>query len=145
MNDPAVPSTSDVTRAGKPRPGWFFNPYLQITFCIVLTSAAQLFLKIGAVKSVPEIWLGVEGLLSPWTWMAIAAMVLGLFPWLYSLRFVPLNVAYNLAGLSQVLVPIACSILLGEHIGLKRALGILLVCIGTLIVARAIPEVEEKL
>ncbi len=57
----------------------------------------------------------------------------------------PLNVAYNLAGLIQVLVPLASWLLLGERIGLTRACGIVLVCAGVFIVARPLMQVEEKL
>ena len=96
----------------------------------MLSAAAQLLLKKGADKSVPEIWLGVEGLRSGWVWLGIAAMVTSLFSWLYSLRFMPLNIAYNLAGLIQVLVPLASWLLLGEKIGPTRVCGILLVCAG---------------
>jgi len=145
MSDRSAPSADSSAPVEKPRPGWFFSPYIQISLSVLLTSAAQIFLKIGATKSVPEIWLGIEGLRSGWVWMAILAMVTGLFSWLYSLKFVPLNIAYNLAGITQVLIPIGCSLFLGEHIGPTRACGILLVCVGVFIVARSLIQVEEKL
>jgi len=72
-------------------------------------------------------------------------MVLSLFCWLYSLRFVPLNIAYNVAGLIQVLVPLGSWLFLGEKIGLTRTCGILLVCAGVFIVARPLMQMEEKL
>ena len=130
----------------KPREGWFFNPYTQLMLSIVLSAVAQLCLKKGATRTVvPEVWLGVEGLRSGWVWLSILAMVTSLFSWLYSLRFVPLNIAYNLAGLIQVLVPVGCWLLLGERIGLERLSGILLVCVGVFIVAQPLMRVEEKL
>jgi multidrug transporter EmrE-like cation transporter len=129
----------------KPRPGWFFNPYTQISLSIVLSAAAQLCLKKGADRSVESVWLGIQGLRSGWTWLGIGAMVTSLFSWLYSLRFVPLNIAFNLAGLVQVLVPIESWLLLGEKIGTVRACGILLVCAGVYTVARPLMHVEEKL
>jgi len=103
-----------------------------------------LCLKKGA-RAVTEIWLGIEGLRSGWVWLGIGAMVTSLFSWLYGLRFVPLNVAFNLAGLVQVLVPLASWLLLGETIGPTRACGILLVCAGVFTVARPLMRVEEKL
>jgi drug/metabolite transporter (DMT)-like permease len=129
----------------KPRRGWFFNPYTQISLSILLSAAAQLCLKKGADDAVPGILLGFEGLRSGWMWLGIGAMVTSLFSWLYSLRFVPLNIAFNLAGLVQVLVPLAAWLLLGEKIGLTRGCGILLVCAGVYIVARPLMRVEEKL
>ena len=147
MDDRAVVQdlTGGAVEEGKPRAGWFFNPYVHILLSIVLSAAAQLFLKKGADRMVSEIWLGVEGLRSGWVWLGIAAMVTSLFSWLYSLRFVPLNIAFNLAGLTQVLVPVASWLCLGEKIGPVRACGILLVCAGVFIVARPLMQVEEKL
>ena len=138
-------SNDDVKPESKPRKGWFFNPYVQISLSIVLNAAAQLCLKKGADKSVPEIWLGIEGLRSGWVWLGILGMVTSLFSWLYSLRFVPLNIAYNLAGLIQVVVPLGCWLLLGERIGLMRGSGILLVCVGVFVIVRPLMVAEEKL
>lgn len=129
----------------KPRKGWFFNPYTQISLSILLSAAAQLCLKKGADSSVPEIWLGVEGLRSGWVWLGIGAMVTSLFFWLYGLKFVPLNIAFNLGGLVYVLVPLGSWLLLGEHIGPTRACGILLVCAGVFTIARPLMVMEEKL
>lgn len=136
---------SETREVATPRKGWFFNPYTQIFLSILLATAAQLCLKKGADKSVPEIWLGVEGLRSGWVWLGICAMVTGLFSWLYGLRFVPLNIAFNLAGLVMALVPLAAWLLLGEKIGTTRLCGILLVCVGVYVVARPLMRVEEKL
>ena len=111
----------------------------------MVAAVAQICLKKGAGKAVTEVWLGVEGLKSGWVWVGIVAMVTSLFSWLYSLRFVPLNVAYNLAGLVQVLVPLGSWLLLGERIGPTRLCGILLVCAGVFMVARPLMSVEEKL
>jgi drug/metabolite transporter (DMT)-like permease len=134
-----------ATEEEMPRKGWFFNPYTQILLSILLSTAAQLCLKKGADNSVPNILMGVEVLRSGWGWLGICAMVTSLFSWLYGLRFVPLNIAFNLAGLVQVLVPLAAWLLLGERIGPTRACGILLVCTGVFIVARPLMRVEEKL
>jgi len=130
---------------GKPRKGWFFNPYTQISLSIVFATAAQLLLKKGADAAVGDVWLGVEGLRSGWVWLGIVAMVTSLFSWLYGLRFVALNVAFNLAGMVQVLVPLASWLLLGERIGPTRLCGILLVCAGVFTVAKPLMRLEEKL
>jgi drug/metabolite transporter (DMT)-like permease len=78
-------------------------------------------------------------------WLVFGALVGSLFFWLYGLKFVPLNIAFNLAGLVQVLVPVASWLFLGERIGLLRGTGILLVCAGVFVVARPLMQVEEKL
>lgn len=147
MDDLAVVRNpdEDVKTETRPREGWFFNPYTQILVSILLSAAAQLFLKKGADKTVSEIWLGVEGLRSGWVWLAICAMVTSLFSWLYGLRFIPLSIAFNLAGLVQVLVPLASWMILGERIGVLRACGILLVSAGVIVIVRPLIQVEEKL
>ena len=148
MDDPAAVGNPEREAQGeeKFREGWFFHPYTQLLLSIVLSAIAQLFLKKGAdPKTVTEIWLGVQGLRSGWVWLGIVGMVLSLFCWLYSLRFVPLNIAYNVAGLIQVLVPLGSWLFLGEKIGLTRTCGILLVCAGVFIVARPLMRMEEKL
>jgi undecaprenyl phosphate-alpha-L-ara4N flippase subunit ArnE len=138
-------ATSEPPPAAKPRKGWFFNPYTQIGVAVVMEAATEIFLKLGAHQSVSQIWLGFEGLRSGWVWLGIIAMVTSLFSWLYSLKYVPLNVAFNLTGMVQVLVPIASWLILGERIGMTRICGIVLVCIGVYIVARPLMKVEEKL
>ena len=74
----------------------FLHPYLQLSISIVLTAAAQIFLKIGV-----DIRLGASGygfVFSLWIWTGISAILLSLFSWLYALKSVPLIVAFNLTA-----------------------------------------------
>ena len=73
------------------------------------------------------------------------AMVTGLLSWLYGLRYVPLNIAFNLSGLVQVMLPLSCWWLLGGKIGPIRWCVIALVCAGVCVIARPLMQVEEKL
>jgi len=77
--------------------------------------------------------------------MGILALIVSLGSWLYALRFVPLNVAYNLAGLLHALVPIGCWLFLGEKISLVRVVGIFCVMVGVYVIARPIVHMEERL
>ena len=72
-------------------------------------------------------------------------MVTSLFSWLYALRFVALNIAFNLAAILHAIVPLCGWLVLHETIGLKRGCGIALVVVGVLVIARAAYEAEEKL
>ncbi|HYR57282.1 MAG TPA: EamA family transporter, partial [Chthoniobacteraceae bacterium] len=128
-------------KSSKPLAG-FFDPYVQITLSILLSAAAQLFLKRGADAAVGSSWLGIEGLRSGWTWFGITAMVASLFSWLRALRFIPLNIAFNLSGAIHALVPLSSWLLLGEQIGGRRWLGISLVIAGVLLVARPLVRAE---
>ncbi len=131
--------------AAAPRKGWFFNPYLQLAVSIALTAASHVFLKRGSPEVSADAWFGWESLRSPWTWMGIVAMVTSLFSWLYALRFVALNIAFNLAAILHAIVPLCGWIFLHETIGLKRGFGIALVVSGVLVIAKAAYEAEEKL
>lgn len=131
--------------ATKPRPQFFLNPYVQISVSIVLSAAAQLLMKRGADDSIDQAWLGFAGLRSTWVWLGIVAMVGSLLSWLYALRFIPLNIAFNLAGFVHVLVPIGCWLFLAERIGPLRWCGISLVVVGVLVIAGPLMKVENRL
>ena len=128
-----------------PQPG-FVSPYFTIAMSVVLDASAQMFLKIGATHSIAQgSWFGVTGLESGWVWLGILSMVTSLGSWLYSLRFVPLNIAANLVGIVHVIVPLSCWFFLGERISAGRWLGIALVIAGVFTIARPLMKVEEKI
>jgi len=145
-----MPGTMLSQNTDSPRPNLFYrifgNPYTQIFLSVLMNAAAQLLLKHGADESVrasSSFALGFSGLRSMWVWGGIACMIGSLVSWLYSLRFVQLIVAYNLAGLLHVIVPLLSWIFLGERIAGLRWLGIGLVFAGVLIVAKPIIRIEE--
>ena len=140
----AEPVSGDASGPRGKRP--FPNPYFTIIVSVVLDAAAQVLLKIGANNAVASTaWLGISGLRSGWVWLGMLAMVLSMGTWLYSLRFVPLNVASNLTGTVHVLVPLSCWYFLGELINPGRWIGILLVIVGVFIIVRPVRQVEEKM
>jgi len=141
----SLPSTTEPEPPPVPRRGWFFNPYLQVALSILLTAASHVFLKRGSDVVSPDAWFGIEGLRSIWTWFGIVAMVTSLLSWLYALRFVALNIAFNLAAILHALVPLCGWIFFHEKIGWQRGAGILLVVAGVFVIAKAAYEAEEKL
>jgi multidrug transporter EmrE-like cation transporter len=133
----------DVPPVSAP-PSFLGNPYAQLVVSILFSAAAQLLLKRGSGEG-SESTLGFEGLRSGWVWLGIGAMIASLFSWLYALRFVPLSVAFTLAGAVHFLVPIGSWLWLGEAIPPKRWLGISLVLAGVVISAKPATRVEERL
>ena len=120
-----------------------FHPYLQLSTSIILTAAAQIFLKIGV-----DIHLGApssESLASLWIGTGICAILASLFLWLFALKSVPLIVAFNLAATNHILVAIGAWAFLGEKITQQRWLGICLVALGAFFIARRSVRAEEKL
>ena len=132
----------------KPVPGLFWNPYLQIFLTVLLTAAAQILLKVGADTSAANnsiwSWLGVAELGSGWTWLGILAFVASFGGWLYALRFLPLGLAFALTNGVHIFVPLGSWLFLGEHIGLLRGSGILVIIAGILLLAQSVAKVEEK-
>lgn len=87
----------------------------------------------------------IAALKSHWVWLGIISMLGSLVSWLYALRSVPLLIAFNLAAATLVIVPISSWVFLGEQISPVRWLGILLVTVGVLVVAKPLSRVEERL
>jgi len=128
---------------------WLANPWLQIGFNVLIVTASEIFLKLGARDTAAVTqswnWTGITGLLSAWTWLGIVFLILSLVSWLYVLRHVPLSIACPLSNAVHIFVPFASWIFLGELISTRRWCGIALVLIGVLIVAKPVARMEEKL
>jgi undecaprenyl phosphate-alpha-L-ara4N flippase subunit ArnF len=131
-----------------PKPGLFWNPYLQIFLTVLLTAAAQVLLKVGANGSATDdsigSWLGVHELRDGWTWLGIVAFVASFGGWLYALRFVPLGLAFALTNGVHILVPIGSWLFLHEKIGPLRAGGIAVILAGILLLAKSVARAEER-
>ena len=125
------------------------NPWLQIALNCLIVTASEIFLKLGARQTAAfthsSNWTGVSTLLSLWTWLGITLLIISLFSWLYVLRHVPLSVAFPLSNGVHILIPFASWFFLGELIPRERWLGILLVVIGLIVVAKPVSRIEEKL
>jgi drug/metabolite transporter (DMT)-like permease len=132
----------------QPKPGLFWNPYLQILLTVLLTAAAQILLKIGADSSADDnsvgSWLGLHELADGWTWLGILAFVSSFGSWLYALRFLPLGLAFALTNGVHILVPIGSWFFLHEKLGPLRISGIAVIIIGILLLAQSVAKAEEK-
>jgi multidrug transporter EmrE-like cation transporter len=128
---------------------WFVNPWVQLAICVLLTTAAEIFLKLGAVATADPAsawsWTGLTGLRSIWVWWGILASVVSLFNWLATLRKLPLTIAFPVGNAVHILVPLSSWIFLGEAILTRRWIGIALVLLGIMIVAKPAARLEEKL
>jgi drug/metabolite transporter (DMT)-like permease len=143
----AVPASSLITRYSS----LFLNPYLQLAMNGFLVTASEILLKRGAMAtaqvSAPP-WLmrlGFVTLGSWWTWAGIAIYIVSFFNWLYVLRRVPLSIAFPLASVVHVLIPLGSWAFLGEHISPIRWGGILLILFGIALIARSVGDAEEAL
>jgi multidrug transporter EmrE-like cation transporter len=131
------------------RPAGFGNPWLQLGLSVACVFVSELLLKRGASEvAAPDdgfSWTGINGLASPLVWWAILLIIASFVSWLYVLRYIPLNLAYPLSRVVDILVPLGCWIFLGELISALRWCGIALVVIGLALVAKPIAKMEERL
>ena len=129
--------------------GLLGNPFIQIALNALVVTASELFLKLGARQTAqlePALaWTGISGLASVWTWLGIVCVILSLVSWLNILRQIPLSIAFPLSNVVHVLVPLTSWMFLHELISTRRWVGIALVLIGLVIVAKPFARIEEKL
>lgn len=128
---------------------WLLNPWLHLGICVLLGTAAEVFLKLGANETTDPAsawsWTGFPSLRSAWVWWGIVTSVVSLFNWLTALRKLPLTIAFPLGNVVHILVPLSSWIFLGELIRPLRWGGIGLVLLGLAIIAKPAARLEEKL
>jgi len=131
------------------RPSGFANPWFQLWLSVGCVLVSELLLKRGATATAhlaqDWAWTGVTGLASPLVWLAILFVIVSFISWLYVLKYIPLSIAFPLSRVVDVLVPLSCWLILGEHISAQRWLGIALVVIGLAVVAKPAARLEERL
>lgn len=130
-------------------PSGFWNPWLQLALSVLCVLASELLLKRGASDVADPRstywWTGLNGLASPLVWIAIVLVVASFLSWLYVLKYIPLNIAFPLSRIVDVLVPLCCWLFLGEMISGRRWCGIALVVIGLAVMAKSVARLEERL
>jgi|SRR6476660_10642380 len=135
--------SADATE--RDRKARFLHPYLQLFFSVILTAVSQIFLKMGVDTQLVSPWYTISNFFSFWIWLGILAIVGSLVSWLYTLKSVPLIIAFNLAATNHILVAIGSWLFLGEAISIQRWIGIFLVALGAFFIARPLACAEEKL
>jgi drug/metabolite transporter (DMT)-like permease len=111
---------------------------LWMTFVVVLMIVAgQLLFKAIANRAVASPDASLLSQLVNWQFvLAIAIYGVGTITWIWTLRFVPLNLAYPIYALAFVLLPIASYFLYGEPLGWQHAVGSALIVAGVFTITR---------
>ena len=84
-----------------------FNPWIVLGFEVLLVTASETMLKIGASetrKLAGWEWTGVIGLSSMWIWGAICLVIMSFLCWIYVLRHIALSIAFPMSNVVHVLV-----------------------------------------
>ncbi len=119
--------------------------YALIAIAALCVTIAELLLKKGATSAGGTSVFGVEALGSGWTWLGILSHLAGFAAWLAILRRMPLSLAFSLMSVTQILVPLAACVLLGEQLHVHRVAGVVLVLAGIATIARSFARAEESL
>lgn len=115
-----------------------------LLFYILFTVASQLIMRwrVGAAGALSP--SGSDGLrfvasmlMTPWVWAAILCTFLAGVAWMLALTRFDLTYAFPFTGVSFVLILLAGAFLFGEHVGLARTAGTLLVVLGLVVVVRS--------
>ena len=114
-----------------------------ITISIVCDVVGQIAFKIGADRlpaaeaiGLPAFCLRMVG--EPWLIAGIATYVIEFIVWIRVLALVPLGIAFPIASLNILGITLASHFFLGEAIGRKQWLGVVLITAGVAIVAQTV-------
>jgi drug/metabolite transporter (DMT)-like permease len=122
---------------------------LAVLVSALTVTAAEICLKLGASETASYStilpWLGLSGLGSKWVWFGIVLTIVSFLAWIRALREIPLSIAFTCSNVVHVFMPLGCWWILGEAISPKRWLGISLVILGLLVIARPFARLDEKL
>ncbi len=125
------------------------GPMIALLVSAITATACEICLKLGAIETashptaVP--WLGISGLGSKWVWFGILFTILSFGAWVRAIRVIPLSIAYTLSNSVHVFIPLGCWWILGETISPRRWIGIALVIVGLIVIARPFAKLDEKL
>ena len=105
--------------------------------------AGQTAIKLGV--SQPQAAGSASGLLplitlilgSPWVLLGLTLYGIGAVAWIAVLARLDLSLAYPLLALNFVLITLSSRLILGETVPTMRWLGMLVICVGIVLVARS--------
>ncbi|BBN55032.1 putative 4-amino-4-deoxy-L-arabinose-phosphoundecaprenol flippase subunit ArnE [Pseudomonas chlororaphis subsp. aurantiaca] len=110
---------------------------------LLLLLVACLLTCLGQIaqKFAVESWRGqpsgaLDKLRSPWLWLALASLGLGLLVWLLVLQRVEVGIAYPMLSLNFVLITLIARFVFHEAIDRRHWLGVALVLGGVLLLSR---------
>ncbi|MFC3942830.1 4-amino-4-deoxy-L-arabinose-phospho-UDP flippase [Pseudomonas gingeri NCPPB 3146 = LMG 5327] len=99
----------------------------------LLTCLGQVAQKF-AVEGWRETSMGMlEKLRSPWLWLALASLGLGLLVWLLVLQRLEVGIAYPMLSLNFVLITLVAHYLFKESIDRRHWLGVVLIIAGVVL------------
>jgi len=138
----ALPSPAAITSRGKSTMS--MSTVVLILLATALGIGGQFMLKYGmgqmgplslSVASIPQIIAKI--VTAPYVIGGLIVYGVGTFFWLITLSRIELSVAYPFVSLNQVLIFVIAWLVLHEQISPQRGIGVTIICIGMLLVARS--------
>lgn len=112
-----------------------------MTWALLLGACLLTCLGQVAQKYAVESWRGVDSgwgakLRSPWLWLALASLGLGLLVWLLVLQRLEVGIAYPMLSLNFVLITLVARFVFHEAIDRRHWIGVALVIAGVVLLGR---------
>ncbi len=119
-----------------------FRSFVLILIGVLLNAGAQLFLKKGsAILTELDGFSLVDKVFKTLTNISIlSGLTLYVFSvglWIIALSRVSVSIAYPMLSIGYVVNLFAASVLFNEPIGLNKAIGVLIIVIGVIVLARS--------
>lgn len=118
--------------------------YLFITLTILFTVAGQLLVKYGMTQvgsgslQAPRFAKHlVATLANPCVFLGFACAFIAAMTWTVAISRAQLSFAYPFTALGVVLTLVFSSLLFGDKVSMQRWMGVALVCLGLIVVARS--------
>ena len=120
------------------------NAFLFIITGVLLNAIAQLSLKasvseMGAISvSMSTAWPVALRLMSePWLWVGLMCYGVSVIVWILALSRVDVTIAYPMLSIGYIVNALAAWAMLGEVLGPGRILGIGIITVGVIVLARS--------
>jgi len=115
---------------------------VMILASVALNALAQLLIRKGML-GIGEV--GVSSLFSHigamitnlWLWLAMMSYAVSIFLWMSVLSKVEVSFAYPFLSIGYILAAVAGYMLFNEHLSLTRILGIVVICVGVILISRS--------
>jgi multidrug transporter EmrE-like cation transporter len=118
--------------------------FVLIVIGVLLNAVAQLALK-ASVRDLGAIALDLSGSLpvamrlagEPWLWVGLGCYGVSVVVWILALSRVDVSIAYPMLSLGYVVNAFAAWALFGEVLSLSRIIGIGIIILGVVVLARS--------
>ena len=103
-----------------------------IVLTVLAISTGQIFFKLAA-NQMHDYREALRSLVCGWLLISLVVYAIATALWVYTLRSVPLKIAYPFAALAFVFVPVLAHYILGEVIGMRTFAGALFILLGIIV------------